>query len=117
MILHCMKKVLWEKRKQQAVWGYEEIEKDGFIHCSTVEYFHRVAPNFQDVSEDLVLLCMDEAKLSAEIRFEDGDHCGRAYPHVYGLINNDAVTAVLPFLRDEAGKYIKNIKFSQIDDQ
>ena len=38
-----------------------------------------------------------------ELRYEDGDNCGREYPHVYGLINNNAVITVLPYLRDKDG--------------
>lgn len=34
--------------------------RDGFIHCSTIEYFWRVAPNFLDVEEPMVILCIDE---------------------------------------------------------
>lgn len=117
MILHCMKKALWEERKHRAVWGNRELRADGFIHCSTVEFFWRVAPNFRNVDEDLVLLCINESRLKAEVRYEDGDNCGRFYPHVYGLINNDAVTDVLPFLRDASGSYIKNAELAHIEDK
>lgn len=91
MILHCMKKETWQERKNKQFWGKRNIEAEGFIHCSTVEYFWRVAPNFKEINEELLLLCIDESKLKSEVRYEDGDNCGRFYPHVYGLINNDAV--------------------------
>lgn len=117
MILHCMKKVTWQERKDKECWGKRNIEAGGCIHCSTVEYFWRVAPNFSDVQEELVLVCIDESKLKAEVRYEDDDHYGRAYPHVYGLINNDAVIAVLPFLRNEDGTYKKNPEFADIPDE
>lgn len=117
MILHCMKKSTWQERKEKEFWGHRNIKKDGFIHCSTVEYFWRVVPNFSDVSDELVIVCIDENKLTSEIRFEDNDHCGRCYPHVYGLINNDAVLQVLPFLKDDQGNYIKNEAFKDIEDR
>lgn len=65
----------------------------------------------------MVLLCIDEGKLNAEVRYEDSDHCGRAYPHIYGLVNNDAVMQVLPFLKNEDGTWIKNAEFSSIQDK
>lgn len=65
----------------------------------------------------MLLICIDEEKLEAEVRYEDGDNCGRAYPHVYGLVNNSAVVEVLPFQRDENGKYIKNLEFAEIEDK
>ncbi len=44
-------------------------------------------------------------------------NCGRFYPYVYGLINNDAVMAVLPFIKDEHGNYIKNGELAHIEDK
>ena len=117
MILHCMKKTTWEDRKNKPNWGKRNLEAEGFIHCSTVEYFWRVAPNFRDIKEELVLVCIDEDKLESEVRYEDGDNCGREYPHVYGLINNDAVIMVLPFLKDENGDYMKNPEFRDIKEK
>ena len=51
------------------------------------------------------------------MRYEDGDNCGRYYPHIYGLVNNDAVIKVLPFLKDKDGNYIKNAEFKDIDNK
>ena len=117
MILHCMKQSTWEERKNKQYWGQRNIDAEGFIHFSTIEYFWRVAPIFSDVKEPLVLVCVDENKLIPEVRYEDGDNCGRYYPHVYGLVNNDAVLDVLPFLRDEKGNYIKNPEFNYIEEK
>lgn len=117
MILHCMKKTTWETRKNKEYWGKRNVDAEGFIHCSTVEYFWRVAPNFTDVEDELVLICLDENKLEAEVRYEDGDNCGREYPHVYGMINNDAVIAVLPFIKDKDGIWQKNPEFGEIQDR
>lgn len=110
MIIHCMKESLWNERRYEVSWGHEEIERSGYIHCSTIEYFHRVAPNFSK-DERYVLLAIDESKLISEVIYEDDSNTGRLYPHVYGLINNSAVVLVLPLLRDENGNYIKNVEF------
>ena len=117
MILHCMRKTDWEEIKNKAEWGGRNIEADAFIHCSSPELFWRVAPNFIKIQEELMLLCIDEARLKSEVRYEDSDNCGRAYPHVYGLINNDAVTDVLPFIKDENGNYVKNAELAHIEDK
>jgi len=108
MILHCMRKETWEEIKTNKYFGEKNIATEGFIHCSPVKYMWRIAPNFKDVFDELVLLCIDTDRLEAEIRWEDGDNCGRSYPHIYGLINLDAVTAVLPYLKDTKGNWIKN---------
>ena len=115
-LLHCMKKSTWEERKNREFWGRRNIETEGFIHCSQPEYFWRVAPNFDGIKDEMVILCIDENKLSAKVRYEDGDGCGRSYPHVYGMINSSAVTAVLPLLRDGNG-WVKNPELEIFEDK
>ena len=109
-----MKKTTWETRKNKEYWGKRNIDAEGFIHCSTIEYFWRVAPNFADVEEELVLIGIDENKLEADLKQEDGDNCGREYPHIYGMINNDAVVTVLTFIKYKDGVWQKNPEFSDI---
>ena len=112
-----MKEKAWNKVKHKKLFGKEDIKRWGFVHCSTVEYFWRVAPNFKNVDEPLILICIDENKLTSEIRYEDSDNCGRYYPHIYGEINIDSVVQVLPFLRDANGDYIKNPEFKEFENK
>ena len=65
----------------------------------------------------MVIVFIDENKLQSEVRYEDGDNCGKEYLHVYGLINNDAVIKVLPFLTNEVGVYINNPEFIDIQEK
>ena len=67
--------------------------------------------------EEIVIVCIDVKKLRSEVRYEDADGCGRKYPHIYGLVNRDAVTMVLPFLRDADGHYVKNQELAEFADQ
>lgn len=117
MILHCMKENEWNKVKNKKSFGKKDLKKYGFIHCSKIEYFWRVAPNFKDIKEPLVLICIEENKLESEIKYEDSDNCGRYYPHIYGEINTDSVVQVLPFLRNDSGDYIKNPEFHLIEEK
>ncbi|MBQ5898017.1 MAG: DUF952 domain-containing protein, partial [Oscillospiraceae bacterium] len=86
MILHIMKSSTWEERKNKDFWGKRNIDAEGFIHCSRPEFFWRVAPNFDGIEDEMVIICIDENKLSANVKYEDGDNCGRSYPHVYGKL-------------------------------
>lgn len=117
IILHCMTAKQWNICKNDFAWGQRNLDVEGFIHCSTIEFFWRVAPNFADTKDELVLLCIDEDKLTSPVKYEDGDNCGRLYPHIYGLINNDAVVDVLPYRRDAQGGYIKPPEFADIEDK
>lgn len=108
IILHCLRKRTWDRVKDNERYGKEYIETEGFIHCSSIEHMWRVAPNFKDIDEPLLLLCIDTDKVIPEIKWEDGDNCGREYPHIYGELNLDAVVDVLPFLKDKEGNFILN---------
>lgn len=118
MIIHCMKKRSWEEAKNQDSWGQNDIDRYGFVHCSTAEYLWRVLPGFEDDPDERVLICIDENKLLSEVKYEDHeDYPGRYYPHVYGLINNDSVLMVLDYLIDKEGHYRKNPEFCDIPDE
>ena len=103
IILHCLKESRLESYRGKEFYGEDYIDSEGFIHCSDIHTFHRVAPNFLEIDEPLVFLCIDTTKVHAEIKWEDGDNCGTAYPHIYGLLNLDSVQSILPFLKDENG--------------
>ncbi|MDN3955844.1 DUF952 domain-containing protein [Sporolactobacillus laevolacticus] len=108
IILHCLKQNSWEKAKNSLYYGKEQIEADGFIHCSSIENFWRVAPNFKNIKEQMLLLCIDTNKVESQIKWGDDDNCGREYPHIYGELNTDAIVNVVPFLRDEQGNFVLN---------
>lgn len=46
--------------------------------------------------EDLVLLAVDTEKLTSEVRYEQLG-MDEPFPHIYGVINMDAVVEVLEF--------------------
>jgi uncharacterized protein (DUF952 family) len=110
-ILICMEKNLWSERKNKKLWGKRNLKTDGFIHSTAIRFFDQVAPYFKEIKDELVILCIDENKLKSEIRYEREDMEVKAYPHIYGLVNNDAVISVVPFLRDDNGDYIHNPEF------
>lgn len=47
--------------------------------------------------DGLVLLVIDEALVSADVRYESMEAGNDAFPHIYGPLNLDAVAAVLDF--------------------
>lgn len=112
VILHCMKKAAWEAVQHGETWGQESVTAEGFVHCSPVGYFWRVAPLFKDVKDELVLVLLETKRLTSPLKWEDGENLGREYPHVYGPLNTSAVVGVLPFLWDERGDFVKNPELS-----
>ncbi|HVV36863.1 MAG TPA: DUF952 domain-containing protein [Acidimicrobiales bacterium] len=70
----------------------KSLDEVGFIHCS---FAHQVQPTgvlvYSDVSEPLVVVTIDPALVSAEIKVEND------FPHIYGPLHLDAVIEVQPF--------------------
>lgn len=118
LILHCARKADWDAARALPDYGRTMCERGGFIHCSPVCYFWRVAPNFRSDPDERILLLIDPARLASEIRWEDGgDGAIRLYPHVFGPINREAIVATLPYLRDAGGDWIRNPELADITDE
>jgi uncharacterized protein (DUF952 family) len=79
------------------------LEEEGFIHASHEDQWQQVRRTFYaDVTEPLVLLAIDPAKLTARVVEEVPDGADRAFPHIYGALNADAVVRAIPL--DEHGE-------------
>jgi uncharacterized protein (DUF952 family) len=73
------------------------LAKVGFIHSSYAHQVTRVADALYRGVSGLVLLLIDPARLTAELRGEDLDGHGKFYPGIYGPLNLDAVVEALSF--------------------
>lgn len=95
IIFHIVQREVW----QEAVGSYrpEAFALEGFIHCSTIDQVVKVADARFRGQTGLVLLCIDTAKVAAEIRYENLEGGAELFPHIYGGLNTDAVTQVAEF--------------------
>ncbi len=111
MIVHIAARADWERARSEGIYRLESLRSDGFIHCSKPEQVTRVADALFSGRRDLVLLCIDPARLMSDLRFEapadpsEGEAPGERFPHVYGPIDLDSVIAVLDFPPDEGGLF------------
>lgn len=103
-IFHCVRKCDYDPTAE--FYGEESIQKCGFIHCSDLDTYHLVAPNFRNDPEDRVLLLIDTEKVIPEIKWERSEHWD--FPHIYGLLNTDAVVDVLPHIWSEDRVWVPN---------
>lgn len=94
MIYHVIKKEDWEAAKQQGFYEAPSIAIEGFIHCSRQEQVKGVLHRYYSNQKDLLLLSIDENKLTAPLKYELAPSVNEAFPHIYGRLNTDAVTAV-----------------------
>ncbi|MGO4258875.1 DUF952 domain-containing protein [Marmoricola sp. RAF53] len=71
------------------------LEQEGFIHASRADQWRSVLERFYaDVTEPLVLLVVDPALLTCELRSEHVPEARDTFPHLYGPLNLDAVVEV-----------------------
>ncbi len=97
MIYHLAELPHWEQAQRDGVYTRStlgrSLEDEGFVHAASAEQWPAVRERFYaSVSEPLVLLHIDEARLTSPIRLEVGDPVtGERFPHVYGPIDLAAV--------------------------
>lgn len=99
VILHIASLGDWQQAQAQGRYLCASLDTEGFIHCSTRGQVLRVANlRFQE-RQDLLLLCIDPEKVTPDIKHETPaeENTDEVFPHIYGPLNLDAVTKVLPF--------------------
>lgn len=102
MILHLVKRGEWQAAAARGAYAPASLSAEGFIHCSTAAQLLDTANIFYRGQSDLVVVCIDEQRLAAALKYEApaAAHDARAaarFPHLYGPLNLDAVTATVDF--------------------
>ena len=105
MILHITARQSWEQALQTGVYRGDTLESEGFIHCSTPAQVADVANALYTGRRGLVVLCIAEDEVQAEVRYERPEGGRERYPHIYGPLNVDAVTQVLDLTPGEDGRF------------
>lgn len=107
LILHILEKEAWRKAKEQNIYAPESLQKEGFIHCSTLETVIEVANHLFRGQSGLLLLCIDHDKVFAKVLFEKTGNQERwVFPHIYGALNIDAVVQEIDFEPDLDGFFV-----------
>ena len=113
MIYHITSRSAWAAALKQGGYRAPSLKSEGFIHCSTRKQVLGVANDFYRGQSDLLLLCIDEGGLRAELRWEAPAHpkplkdseasSDSLFPHLYGILNLDAVVAVHELAEGKTG--------------
>ncbi len=113
MIYHIASRRAWREAQQRGDYRVESLESDGFIHCSTGTQVLPVAEKYYPGQRGLLLLMIDPALLSSDLRWEPpaegapppGVPEGELFPHIYGPINLNAIVKVLDLETNPDGKH------------
>lgn len=100
VLVHLCTAQEWERARERGVYRPESLESVGFVHLSTPEQVHLPANRLYAGRTDLMLLCIDPARLTSPVRWEPGvpaDPDGMVFPHLYGALPLDAVIHITSY--------------------
>ena len=95
MIYHVVQDILWKTALSQGSYEADSLAAEGFIHASREEQVAGVLDRYYKGQTDLVLLHIDESKLTAELKYEFAS-VNESFPHIYGRLNTNAVIRAVP---------------------
>lgn len=94
MIYHVVTKSLWDKALALGYYEATSLATEGFIHLSKKEQVRGVLERYYTDQQDLLLLHVDEALLTHELKYELSPSVNEFFPHLFGVLNLDAVVKV-----------------------
>jgi uncharacterized protein (DUF952 family) len=104
LIFHITPRDRWHQHQNQQVYRADSLDSQGFIHCSFQNQLLRTADKWFCGQQDLVVLCIDSDRLTAELRLEESEP-GEIFPHLYGPLNLDAVLEVIALTTKSNGEF------------
>jgi len=106
----------WSKALENGAYRTSSLDTEGFIHFSTGQQLLRTANKFYRGNRNVVLLLIDPKRLAAKLRYEPIED-GQEFPHLYGDLNLDAVTEVLPFDPESDGSFVWPVALAKNEDE
>lgn len=94
MIYHVTTKAQWDEAILKGFFEEPSLATEGFIHNSTEAQVAGVLERYYKGKTGLVLMHIDESKLTAELKYELAPSVNELFPHVFGNINLDAVIKI-----------------------
>ncbi len=114
-IIHSVIKKEFENEIKSGYYGNNSIKKFGFIHCSDLDTYYLVAPNFKNENMDRLILLIDTDKVEKEIKWEEVQ--GVKFPHIYGLLNQSAIMGIYEHLWNVDNIWIPNEELKKFADK
>jgi len=91
LIFHLTYKHAWEAARSAGEYAAPSLAEEGFIHCSKdVPQLLKVAARLYPGETGLMVLDVDLEELKSPLKNEPS-RSGEIYPHIYGMLNADAV--------------------------
>ena len=103
----------WIEAQRQGFITAPSLAAEGFIHCSTEHQMRDVANKYYRGATDMVLVHINPAALTSQLKWEPPAHIDGSpslpneplFPHIYGVINLEAVIRVIDFPSNSDGSF------------
>ena len=108
ILFHIARRRDWEAAERVGAYRISTLdrtlEQEGFIHLSFARRVRGVADRFySEIDDELVLLSIDPAKLTAPVVTEPAAGTDEPFPHLYGELPVAAVRRVTAYRRGDGG--------------
>ena len=94
-IYHITSTSEWRAAQAEGFYAATSLSTEGFIHCATESQVEGVLDRYFKGQPELLKLEIETSKLVHPPRYEVAVSVNETFPHIYGPINIDAVTAVV----------------------
>ncbi len=94
MIYHVLSRKNWQKAEQQGFYEAASLTAEGFIHASKAGQVKGVLERYFTGHTDLLVLHIDEHKLTSPFTYAFSASLNEEFPHIFGRLNLDAVLKV-----------------------
>ena len=91
MIYHITTLSRWKASLIKGFHEADSLTSEGFIHASDSHQLKGVLERFYQDQKDLLLLHINDTKLTSVLKYEMAPSVNELFPHIYGSINIDAV--------------------------
>jgi len=106
LILFLISKEDLEAFKASGTFEPIGFKEEDFVHCSFKEQVCAVATKHYKGRQDMMLLELNEARVSAWLKVEDLKAKGEVFPHVYRVLAWDDVFEVHVFECSNEGEFM-----------
>jgi uncharacterized protein (DUF952 family) len=112
VIFHIVGRSDWNLALARGLYEPSSLAAEGFMHCSTIAQLTNTAACHYRGQTGLVVLCIDESRLGASLKYEppapalnEIQNPDGLFPHLYGPLNLDAVIRVIDFPSSADGSF------------
>lgn len=96
LLIHVAQAAEIDQASKAGSYHCQSIEDEGFIHCCKPEQLAGVLERYYSGVTGLMLMHIDSELLQSKLVYENTVGGEELFPHIYGVINMDAVVKITP---------------------